>query len=91
MPADIFTFITVYYKYGEYGADRFQTLRKGLQEFLEQYISGTNYEDGIRHQQLEALPDDELLTELLDLGKCDLRVLYLSSFIHIVHFLYSRF
>jgi hypothetical protein len=69
-PVDIFTFITVYYKHGEYGADKFQTLRKGLQEFLEDYINGSKHEDGILRQQLEALPDDELLTELLELGKC---------------------
>lgn len=65
---DIFTFITVYYKYGEYGFDEFKTLREGLQQFLEDYTRGNNHEDGIHRQQLEALPDEELLTELLELG-----------------------
>lgn len=73
MPSvDIFTFITVYYKHGEYGSQEFQTLREGLQEFLERYISESDsHEDGIRRQQLEALPDEELLTEILKIGVAD--------------------
>lgn len=73
MPSvDIFTFITVYYKHGEYGSQEFKTLREGLQEFLENYISGSDsHEDGIRRQQLEALPDEELLTEILKIGVAD--------------------
>jgi len=67
--ADIFTFITVYYKHGEYGSEEFKTLREGLQEFLEHYISESDsHEGGIRRQQLEALPDEELLTEILKIG-----------------------
>jgi hypothetical protein len=73
MPSvDIFTFITVYYKHGEYGSEKFATLREGLQEFLEQYISRSDsHEDDIRRQQLEALPDEELLTEILKIGVAD--------------------
>ncbi len=73
MPSvDIFTFITVYYKHGEYGSKEFKTLREGLQEFLEHYISKSDsHEDGIRRQQLEALPDEELLTEILKIGVAD--------------------
>jgi len=67
MPVDIFTFITVYYKNGHFGSEEFKTLREGLQEFVEDYID--NSEDGIRRQQLEALPDEELLTEVLKLGE----------------------
>jgi hypothetical protein len=70
--ADIFTFITVYYKHGDYGSEEFQTLREGLQEFLEDYIGGNEHEDGIHRQQLEGMPDEELLTEILKLGECDL-------------------
>lgn len=69
--ADIFTFISVYYKHGEYGSDQFETLREGLQEYLEDYIEGDEHEAGIRRQQLEALPDDGLLDEILKLGECD--------------------
>jgi len=59
----------VYYKHGEYGSKTFETLREGLQEFLERYISRIDsHEDGIRRQQLEALPDEELLTEILKIG-----------------------
>jgi len=67
MPSsDIFTFITVYYKHGRYSSEEFKTLREGLQEFLEHYISESgSHEDGIRRQQLEALPDEELLMEIL--------------------------
>lgn len=60
---DIFTFITVYYKHGEYNSAEFETLREGLREFLE-----VSQEDGIRRQQLETLPDEELLTEILKIG-----------------------
>jgi len=67
--ADIFTFITVYYKHGDYGSQEFQTLRQGLQEFLENYFSGRNHEDGVPRQQLEALPDEKLLEEILKLGE----------------------
>ena len=70
--ADIFTFITVYYKYGEYGSNEFKTLREGLLEFLEDYIGESDsHQDGIRRQQLEALPDEELLTEILKMGMAD--------------------
>ena len=73
--AHVFTFLTVYYKYGEYSSERFTTLREGLQEFLENYIrvgsESDSHEAGIRRQQLEALPDEELLTELLKIGMAD--------------------
>jgi hypothetical protein len=84
-----FTFITVYYKHGAYGSDQFKTLREGLQQFLEDYIGGDSHEDGIRRQQLEALPDQELLKEILKMGMAD----YFFScpvFIHLVGF-FGRF
>jgi len=69
MPSvDIFTFITVYYKHGEYDSKEFKTLREGLQSFLDQYITSDSHEDGVRRQQLEALPDEELLTEIFKMG-----------------------
>ena len=70
--ADTFTFITVYYKRGEYSSHEFQTLREGLQYYLEDYIGGRSHEDGIHRQQLESLPDEELLTEILQLGERNL-------------------
>jgi hypothetical protein len=67
-----FTFISVYYKHGEYCSEEFPTLREGLQHFLEEYVDGTNHEDGIRRQQLEGLPDGELVQEILKLGEYNL-------------------
>ncbi len=74
MPSDeIFTFITVYYKHGTYGTMEFKTLREGLLRFVENYIdNSSSHEAGIRRQQLEALPDEELLTEILKIGVADL-------------------
>lgn len=87
---DVFTFITVYYKYGEYYSRTFATLGEGLQEFLEDYISKSDsYEDGIRRQQLEALPDEELLTEILEMGVAD-PFFILQLFIHLIGF-FGRF
>jgi hypothetical protein len=70
--SDIFTFLTVYYKYGDYGVRKFKTLREGLQQFLDEYLDGTEHEVGIRRQQLEALTDEDLLTEVLKLGESEL-------------------
>jgi len=73
MPLDeIFTFITVYYKHGAYDTVEFKTLREGLLQFVEQYVGNDSHEDGIRRQQLEGLPDEELLTEILNIGVADL-------------------
>jgi hypothetical protein len=65
--ADIYTFITVNYKHGEYSVETYHTLRAGLQVFLEEYTAGGERQDSL-HQQLEALPDEKLLTEVLNLG-----------------------
>jgi len=74
MPSDdIFTFITVYYKHGAYDTEEFETLREGLQMFVDQYTDKSDsHDDGIRRQQLQALPDEELLTEILKIGVADL-------------------
>jgi hypothetical protein len=83
-PAEIFTFITVYYKHGAYDSEEFSTLREGLLEFLKDYVKGGGHEDGIRRQQLEALPDEELLTEILKLGTFDLSMLTLSNILSVL-------
>lgn len=67
--ANIYNFITVCCKRGEYDVREFQTLRRGLQGFLQEYIPESEHEEGER-QRLEALPDKELLAEILKLGEC---------------------
>lgn len=84
--ADVFTFITVYYKHGEYYSKKFPTLRQGLQEFLQDYVNGTSHEDGIHRQQLEALPDEELLTEIFKLGERNLTCFIFRASFYTIHF-----
>jgi hypothetical protein len=70
--SDVFTFLSVYYKHGEYSSKSFKTLREGLHKFLNEYLTGAEeHEVGIRRQQLEGLTDEDLLTEMLKLGGCD--------------------
>jgi hypothetical protein len=80
--SDIFTFLTVYYKYGDYSSKSFKTLRDGLHAFLNDYLDGTEHEVGIRRQQLEGLADEDLLTEILKLGEWDL-IFYTICFSHL--------
>ena len=84
--ADVFTFITVYYKHGEYYSKKFPTLRQGLQEFLQDYVNGTSHEDGIHRQQLEALPDGELLREIFKLGERNLTYFILRTSFYTIYF-----
>jgi hypothetical protein len=62
--SDIFTFLTVYYKYGDWSQEEFKTLRDGLNNFLEEYTCS----DEAEREELRGLPDDDLLKQLLKLG-----------------------
>ena len=59
---DLFTFVTVYYKHGEYGTDSFDTLREGLMEFVDQTAPKSEKES------LALLDDKELADRLLEIG-----------------------
>jgi hypothetical protein len=60
---DVFTFVTVYYKHGDWGTTVFDTLHEGLLEFVKEYSSGAESE------KLLSLDDEKLLDELLVLGE----------------------
>jgi len=60
---DVFTFVTVYYKHGEWGTDVFDTLRKGLLKFVDSTAPDSERES------LVLLDDKELANRLLEIGK----------------------
>ena len=65
LDTDVFTFVTVYYKYAEWGTQYFDTLREGLLYYAR------DYGDGLRRAEREELlnlDDDALLDRVLDMG-----------------------
>ena len=54
--------MTVYYKYGEWGTESFDTLRKGLSEFVDSTAPESEKES------LILLDDKELADRLLEIG-----------------------
>jgi hypothetical protein len=65
LDTDVFTFVTVYYKYAEWGTQYFDTLREGLLYYTR------DYGDGLRRAEREELlnlDDDALLDRVLDMG-----------------------
>jgi hypothetical protein len=61
---DVFTFLHVDYHGGSFSSLVFDTLREGLRHTFQDSF---DYKDDIKY--LEALPDEELLTELLWRGE----------------------
>lgn len=61
---DVFTFVTVYYKHGDWGVETFNTLREGLLHFALDY-SAREMEKG---EALLDLDDDTLIDRVLDIG-----------------------
>lgn len=66
----VFTFLSIYYKHGESGRERYTTLRKGLDSFLDNYFANraTDESEAERYTVLSSLDDTALLTKLLDEG-----------------------
>jgi hypothetical protein len=60
---EIFYFVTVYYKRGEWGIQFYGTLREGLLEFVEIYCDSLAERD-----RLISLDDEELLNRMLIMG-----------------------
>lgn len=59
-----FTFISVYYKHGEWSAEHFDTLREGLLAECKYYFRNSPEE----HLAWRKAPDDDLVNELLARG-----------------------
>jgi len=59
---DVFTFVTVYYKHGEWGTDVFDTLREGLLEYVDETAPESE------KKSLVLLDDDQLADRLLEIG-----------------------
>jgi len=62
---EVFTFVTVYYKYGETGTETFETLRDGLVEFAKYYSPNA---PEATMEALLAHNDEELLDIVLTMG-----------------------
>jgi hypothetical protein len=62
---EVFTFVTVYYKRGEWGIQVYDTLREGLLEFVEEYYESAREKERLR---VLSLDDEELLDRMLDMG-----------------------
>jgi hypothetical protein len=62
---EVFTFVTVYYKHGEWGTQVYDTLREGLLEFVQRHC-GSAAEREI--ERLVSLDDEELLDRMLIIG-----------------------
>jgi hypothetical protein len=62
---EVFTFVTVYYKHGEWGTEVYDTLREGLLEFVRRYCDSTAERE---IQRLVSLDDEELLDRILIIG-----------------------
>jgi len=58
----VFTFVTVYYKHGEWGTEVYDALREGLLYFVDSTASVSERED------LVSLDDEELVDRLLEIG-----------------------
>ena len=58
---DVFTFVTVYYKHGEWGTNVFDTLRAGLLQFVDSTAESEK-------ESLVLLNDKELADRLLEIG-----------------------
>jgi hypothetical protein len=59
---DVYTFVTAYYKHGEYGTSVYDTLREGLLEFVDECDST------VEKETLISLDDEELLVRMLIMG-----------------------
>jgi hypothetical protein len=59
---DIFTFVTVYYKHGEWSNEVFDTLREGLLKFVDETAPESEKES------LVLLDDEKLADRLLEIG-----------------------
>jgi hypothetical protein len=68
---EIFNFVTVYYKRGEWGIQVYDTLRKGLLQFVEDYCESLAEKD-----RLVSLDDEELLNRMLIMGTNSNRHIY---------------
>jgi hypothetical protein len=60
---DVFTFVTVYYKHGEWGSQVYDTLREGLLDLVEHHSAPSERE------KLVSLDEEELVDRLLVIGK----------------------
>ena len=58
----VFTFVTVYYKHGEWGTRVYDTFREGLLDFVDSTASASERKD------LVSLDDEELVDKLLEIG-----------------------
>jgi hypothetical protein len=61
-PKDVFTFVTIYYKHGEWDTCVFDTLRDGLLEFVR------NCDSAAEREILISLDDEELTERMLIMG-----------------------
>ena len=59
---DVFTFVTVYYKHGEWGTEIYNTLRKGLLKLVDSTAPESEKES------LALLDDEQLADRLLEIG-----------------------
>ena len=60
---EVFTFVTVYYKHGEWGTEVYDTLREGLLKFVRHYC-----DSAVEGERLVSLDDEELLDRMLVMG-----------------------
>jgi hypothetical protein len=58
----VFTFVTVYYKHGEWGTEVYDTLQAGLSYFVDSTASASERE------VLVSLDDEDLVDRLLEIG-----------------------
>lgn len=65
LDTDVFTFVTVYYKYAEWGTQYFDTLHEGLVYYARDYGDGLQRAE---REELLNLDDDALLDRVLDMG-----------------------
>ncbi|KIM81443.1 hypothetical protein PILCRDRAFT_8795, partial [Piloderma croceum F 1598] len=63
---EVFTFVTVYYKHGEWDTKVYDTLREGLLEFVRRHCDSAAERE---IQRLVSLDDEELLDRMLIIGK----------------------
>ena len=62
---EVFTFVTVYYKRGEWGTQVYDTLREGLLDFVGEYCESAREKDRL---QVLSLDDEDLLDRMLSMG-----------------------